>query len=308
MSSDSGSNDENNIKTLTPYNPNNILIQIGDIINILKCNGIDKINEKNINIDVYRQAFMHKSYTFKSNYELSRKDDENIIISERPENCMDLSEGDSYEKLEFLGDRVVELVVVKHLFDRYNDLNGSDEGFLTKLKTRLVSTKSLASFSEYLGFNKFMIVSKHVEEKCEGRVNPRILEDIFEAFIAALFLDFTEIETDTQQRYDLMSGPGYEICEKFITTIIENTVDFENLIMNDDNYKDILLRYFQNTYKITPKYIEIEAEGPPHNRTFVMGVLDNQGSIIGKGTKKSKKAAEQEASRQALIYLDQLCE
>ena len=308
MSSDSGSNDENNIKTLTPYNPNNILIQIGDIINILKCNGIDKINEKNINIDVYRQAFMHKSYTFKSNYELSRKDDENIIISERPENCMDLSEGDSYEKLEFLGDCVVELVVVKHLFDRYNDLNGSDEGFLTKLKTRLVSTKSLASFSEYLGFNKFMIVSKHVEEKCEGRVNPRILEDIFEAFIAALFLDFTEIETDTQQRYDLMSGPGYEICEKFITTIIENTVDFENLIMNDDNYKDILLRYFQNTYKITPKYIEIEAEGPPHNRTFVMGVLDNQGSIIGKGTKKSKKAAEQEASRQALIYLDQLCE
>ena len=308
MSDDSGSNDENSIKTLTPYNPNNILINIDDVMNILKKNGIDKINSKDIDIDVYRQAFLHKSYTFKSNYELSRKDEENIIISEKPDDCLDLSDGESYEKLEFLGDRVVELVVVKHLFDRYNDLPGSDEGFLTKLKTRLVSTKSLASFSEFLGFNKFITISKHVEEKCDGRINPRILEDVFEAFIAALFLDFTEVETDTQQRYDLMSGPGYEICEKFITTIIENTVDFENLIMNDDNYKDILLRYFQNTYKITPKYIEIEADGPPHNRTFVMGVLDNQGSIIGKGTRKSKKAAEQEASKQALIYLDQLCE
>ena len=308
MSDDSRSNDENSVKTLTPYNPNNILIQPNDIMNILNNNGIDKINLKDINIDVYRQAFMHKSYILKSNFELSRKYEENIIISKKPENCLDLSDGESYEKLEFLGDRVVELVVVKHLFDRYNDLPGSDEGFLTKLKTRIVSTKSLASFSEYLGFNKYITISKHVEEKCEGRTNPRILEDVFEAFIAALFLDFAEVETDTQLRYDLMSGPGYEICEKFITSIIEQTIDFENLIMNDDNYKDILLRYFHNTYKITPKYIEIESDGPHHNRTFIMGVLDNQGSIIGKGTKKSKKAAEQEASRQALIYLGELCQ
>ena len=79
------------------------------------------------------------------------------------------------------------------------------------------------------------------------------------------------------------------------------------------NFSKYLNRRIDNNSKFEdlldfPKYIEIEADGPPHNRTFVMGVLDNQGSIIGKGTKKSKKAAEQEASRQALIYLDQLCE
>ena len=306
--SDSPSSDENQIKNLNPYNEKNINIEKKDIMEILKNNGIDKIKEDDINIDVYRQAFLHKSYTFRSNYELSRRNDDNIFISDKPDGCMDLSNGQSYEKLEFLGDRVVELVVVKHLFDRYNDLDESDEGFLTKLKTRLVSTKSLASFSEYLGFNKYVIISRHVEEKCDGRTNPRILEDVFEAFIAALFLDFTEVESDTQIRYGLVSGPGYEVCEKFITTIIENTIDFESLIMNDDNYKDILLRYFQNTFKETPKYVEISSEGPPHSRIFTMGVLDNNGTIIGKGVQKSKKAAEQEASKQALIYLDQLCE
>ena len=92
----------------------------------------------------------------------------------------------------------------------------------------------------------------------------------------------------------------------FIQNIIERVVDFEDLIMNDDNYKDILLRYFQHHFKITPKYIQLESNGPSNNREFIMGVLDKDGNIIGKGIEKSKKKAEQEASRQALIYYEEL--
>ena len=79
-----------------------------------------------------------------------------------------------------------------------------------------------------------------------------------------------------------------------------------NLIMNDDNFKDILLRYFQHTFSITPKYVQLETTGETNNRIFTMGVLDPQGNIVGKGTEKSKKKAEQEASRQALVYYGEL--
>lgn len=195
-----------------------------------------------------------------------------------------------------MGDRVLELVIVNYIYSRFID---TDEGFMTKLKTRIVTTNSLAKFAKYIGLDQYLIISRHVEDKGNGRTNNRILEDVFEAFIGALFLNYSENKMD-------FNGYGYGICETFIQNIIERVVDFEDLIMNDDNYKDILLRYFQHHFKITPKYIQLESNGPSNNREFIMGVLDKDGNIIGKGIEKSKKKAEQEASRQALIYYEEL--
>ena len=117
-----------------------------------------------------------------------------------------------------------------------------------------------------------------------------------------MFLDFSDMKLE--QLNNLKYGPGYSICETFIINLLESRVDFETLILNDENYKDILLRNYQQLYGQTAKYVELDSEGPAHQRSFTMGVLDNSGSVIGKGTEKSKKKAEQAASKLALVYLN----
>ncbi len=250
-------------------------------------------------ISHYQEAFIHRSYVKKKILSFGKKSSGPIEISDCPDDCLDLFP-ESNERLEFLGDSIVGSVVVSYLFRRFPE---ADEGFMTKLKTRLVKTEALANFASYLDLGKHMVISKHVEEKCGGRDNQRMLEDLFESFIGAMFLDFSNVETKESKKMGLFYGPGYSICETFIINIIEKRIDFEDLIMNDENYKDILLRHFQHTFGITPKYIEIKSDGPAHKRHFTMGVLDNRGNIIGKGVEKSKKKAEQIASKMALIEL-----
>tara|TARA_Y100000389_G_scaffold127698_1_gene125030 strand:- start:2188 stop:3084 length:897 start_codon:yes stop_codon:yes gene_type:complete len=297
MSSPKSHNSESSEETvLNPFNPVNKVITDDIIYKILTKFGVTGITKKDIDIDIFIKSLLHKSYTFRSNYELSRCKEEKYSLVEKPNNCLDFFEGDSYEKLEFLGDRVLELVVVNYIYTRYVD---TDEGFMTKLKTRIVATNSLAQFAKHIGLDEYLIISRHVEDNGEGRTNKRILEDIFEAFIGAMFLNFGNNDMK-------FNGYHFGICETFIQNVIEQVVDFEDLIMNDDNYKDILLRYFQHNFKITPKYIQLESNGPSHSRQFIMGVLDKDGNIIGKGIEKSKKKAEQEASRRALIYFGEL--
>ena len=282
---------------LSPYNPRNTILNKADIEKIF---GRGDITLKPQSLDIYQEAFIHRSYVRKKLMSFtSRKGQGTVELLECPDGMVDLFE-ESNERLEFLGDSIVGSSVVSYLFRRFPD---ADEGFMTKLKTRLVKTNALATFARYLDLGKHMIISKHVEEKCGGRTNPRMLEDLFEAFIGAMYLDFCEMETPLQENLGLMYGPGYAVCESFIINIIESQIDFEDLIMNDENYKDILLRHFQHEFNITPQYVEVSQEGPPHSRVFTMGVLDSKGSIIGRGKEKSKKKAEQIASQQALIHL-----
>jgi len=276
---------------MTQYNDNNTLINNDNLIKIFKKGGIDR---KPMSVKIYQQSFIHKSYVKKKNYNNKKSMEYDIC----PSNCLNLFDN-SNERLEFLGDSIIDSVVVSYLYRRFED---QDEGFMTKLKTRLVKTDALASFSNYIGLSEHLIISKHVEDKCDGRINPRILEDLFEAFIGAMFLDFSEMKI--KELNSLIYGPGYSICETFIINLLEGRVDFETLILNDENYKDILLRNYQQLYGLTPKYIELQSEGPAHQRTFTMGVLNDKGEIIGKGNERSKKKAEQAASKQALEYLN----
>ena len=274
-----------------PYNYKNILINKSDIISIFKKVGL---TSSPLDIKIYQNAFIHKSY-------IKRRKYKNDSI-ECPKNCLELFPN-SNERLEFLGDSIIDSVVVSYLYRRYPD---ADEGFLTKLKTRLVRTDALASFSNYFDLGQFLIISKHVEEKCNGRENPRILEDLFECFIGAIYLDFSKYTNDSLDKLGLLYPIGYAVCESFLVKLLENRVDFESLVLNDENYKDILLRYFQQQYGEPPKYIEIKSDGPAHQRHFTMGVLDKAGNIIGKATEKSKKKAEQAASKEALRSLNAL--
>ena len=115
-------------------------------------------------------------------------------------------------------------------------------------------------------------------------------------------MDFNEEEME-HPRLEFYSGLGFQICQVFIINIIEKFVDFSDLILNDYNYKDQLMRYFQQKFKHTPKYKEVLVEGPPNNRSFTMCVMKNDNTVVAYGKEKSKKKAEQLASKNALIEM-----
>ena len=279
---------DNGIVKLNPYNKNNRLITEEEVYQILKTYGIE---EKITDLTHYQRSFIHKSYIKKEN-----KDD--VELEEKPDDCLDLQER-SNERLEYLGDAILSATVASYLYERFPD---EEEGFMTRIRTKLVNGEMLGSLADRMNLNEFLVISRHVEEKCNGRKSVKILEDIFESFIGAIYLDFNEEEME-HPRLEFYSGLGFQICQVFIINIIEKFVDFSDLILNDYNYKDQLMRYFQQKFKHTPKYKEVLVEGPPNNRSFTMCVMKNDNTVIAYGKEKSKKKAEQLASKNALIEM-----
>ncbi|MEO0236779.1 MAG: ribonuclease III domain-containing protein [candidate division WOR-3 bacterium] len=271
-------------KKISIYNPNNHLITIQDIVDIFKkC----ELNYHPNNLYLYQLSLTHKSYVIVSNPDI----DYDFVP-----NCVEL-QSESNERLEYLGDSIIGAVTSVYLFHRYPKQH---EGFLTKIKTKLVRTKMLSKFSLYLGLNQYLLISKHVEDMCNGRFNDHILEDTFEAFIGALFED---IYQDNPENY----GHAMQTCSNFITRLIEDTTDFRPLISINDNYKELLLQYYHKTWSgIHPVYITLKEEGPKNKRIFTMGIYHPiTGQLIGQGTDRKKVYAEQNASREALLYFEQ---
>ena len=218
---------------------------------------INKITGFNpINLEYYQKAFIHKSVLrFLSNENLNN----------------------SYERFEFLGDSVVNLVIANFIFNKYKN---KEEGYLTRIRTKLVNGKTLSYLAKKLKLNDFLIISKNVES-IGGRTNDRIIEDIFEAFICAIYLDL-----------------GFKYAEAFIIRIIEEHLDID-VIEEDNNYKDILLRKCQKEFQTNPEYELITTTGPHHTKTFTSVVIIN-GTKHKTGTGKTKKESEQNASKYTL--------
>lgn len=256
-----------------PFNKNNILITKEDVLSILKKVGIkDEMEIKNL--EIFQIAFTHKSYSFKKFKEA------NVQLDDNKDNAPGL-QNDDYEVLEFLGDRVVDMAVVNYLIKRYPNQN---QGFLTNLKIKIVSGDFMGSkYARYLGLSKWVMMSRHFEHK-EGRNNDKVLEDVFEAFIGACFKEF-----------------GYYFCENFIKIVLEDTVDFADLIMHDTNYKDMIIKYYQRNKLGHPTFRDREIKGPIHDRIYTVEVVDSNGKIIGVGTEKTKKKADQVAAHKACI-------
>jgi ribonuclease-3 len=271
-----------------PYNFNNKLITKEFIESVINNYDIYNIN----NLEIYQQAFTHKSYSISKN-------NVNEIV-DKPEGALDLQKND-LERIEFLGDSVLGLVIAKYLFERFPQQN---EGFLTKLKTKLVNGEALAYFSKELGFGEYILMSRHIEDKCNGRNSTNILEDVLEAFIGALFLDFNTIEIGKcNHNSDFYSGIGFQMCEMFIINLIEEKVNFEELINNDTNYKDQLSKYYHSNYQISVTYKHILCESDGNQKKFVVDAIGQNNKSISRGEGKTKKKAEQNASRNALIDL-----
>jgi dsRNA-specific ribonuclease len=303
-----------------PYNSLNKQIEPEDIKKLLSFHGIDvPIN----NFNLYRRAFVHRSYI---KHTLIDDLNNNVIVVERPLDCLPLY-SKSNERLEFVGDGVLECITKYYLYRRFPKEN---EGFMTEKKIALVKNESIGKIAYEMGLHKWFILSKQTEEK-KTRTNLKKLGCLFESFIGALFLDFNKMSIDDEDEMFknlFVTGPGFQMVQVFIESIFEKHVDWIELIRNDDNYKNILQVRIQREFKVTPSYMEINQ----YNTTtgYHMGVylclgqpihnLNNSDSIsisqfnsyeniheymsmhgkvlilMGEGQHKIKKKAEQIAS------------
>ena len=232
-----------------PYNSNNIEINEQQVSDILKKYGVpDKVH----NINLYKRAFIHKSYCKRPKLE---NDENGIIIADRPEDCMTLKTK-SNERLEFLGDGVLECITKYYLYRRFPKAN---EGFMTEKKIALVKNESIGKLAYEMGLNKWYILSANAEEK-KTRTNLKKLGCLFEAFLGALFLDFNKIDIhDDDKWFDnvFVTGPGFQIAQIFVETIFDNHVNWLELLQTNDNYKNRLQVVLQKAFKVTPIYMEI---------------------------------------------------
>ena len=231
-----------------PYNTLNIEINESQVQSILSKYGV---NYKIQNFNLFKRAFIHRSYT-KRPHLLNIQ--ENITIMECPHNCLPLHTK-SNERLEFLGDGVLECITKYYLYRRFPKEN---EGFMTEKKIALVKNESIGKLAFEMGLHKNYIISKHAEEK-KIRTNFKKLGCLFESFLGALFLDANKLnikdENDWFQTI-FVTGPGFQLAQIFIENIFEKHVDWMKLIEDDDNYKNILQVKIQKEFKVTPHYLE----------------------------------------------------
>lgn len=283
-----------------PFNPSNRLLQAEDLRKLLDEHGLEGVPFRNINL--YRNAFVHRSYCTMKNSDFDAS-------NERcPEGCLPLQDM-SYERLEFLGDAILGMIVARYLYERYPDQN---EGFLSKMRTKIVNGKMLGYLSERVGFPPFAIMSKQVEQ-VSGRQNYKIMEDVFEAFIGAVYTDFQTPEDvvllprslGEGLPYGPLTGAGYYMAEQWVVTIMEKYLDFAELIQARTNYKDMLVRYMSCAFQDGPRFFEVSVHMKNHQKVFTYCVKDRAGAVLGTASANSKKDAENLAARAALEYYGQ---
>jgi len=215
---------------------------------------LKKLNIKPSNIELYKQAFTHSSYAYEH----------------------DLS--NSYETLEFLGDAIVDAIISDYL---YNSKKYA-EGEMTKIRASYVCENALYEYATNLEFSKYILVGKG-EERSGGKHKKAITADIFEAFIAAIYLDH-----------------GYEKTKDITLKIILPYIENKNILLFND-YKSVLQEAVQTNQK-SLHYELLSESGPAHNRMFEAAVIIND-ITYGIGLGVSKKEAEQEAAKKALEKL-----
>lgn len=213
------------------------------------------------NIATLRNALVHRSYH-----------------SEAVENG---ETGHSNERMEFLGDSVLSLVVNDFLYHRYPE---KSEGELTKMKSVIVSKQILAHLAKKIDLGSCVLLSENAQKAGVGEIES-VLADTLEAVFGALFID-----------------GGFEAARNSILNVLPEELD--DIVYKEEtiNYKSLLQEYIQALHKIPPRYRVHSTAGPDHAKQFEVEVVV-QGNLLGKGTGKTKKHAEQEAAKEAYLRL-----
>lgn len=207
------------------------------------------------NEELFRIAFRHSSYSNETNL---------------PHN----------ERLEFLGDSVLALIVCHYLYKRYPHYS---EGRLARLKATIVSTDVLASFTKQLQLNRFLLLGQG-ELKSNGGEKKKLLENLFEAFLGAYYLNF-----------------GLEAARDFVVPLIETCLP-ELIVQTEAINAKTNLQEFTQARGLAPEYCLVKEEGPSHDKTFTVHVLIQQ-EVYGQGEGKSLKEAQNHAAIQAMERL-----
>ncbi|MEK7519259.1 MAG: ribonuclease III [Patescibacteria group bacterium] len=208
------------------------------------------------NKNLLTQAFCHRSY-----------------LNENPTLVLE-----NNERLEFLGDAVLELVITEYLYIKYPK---KSEGEMTNWRAALVNSKILARIAQEIGFNDFLLLSKG-EEKELGKARNYILANTFEAFVGSAYLD-----------------QGYQICQKFITKHLIKELPH---IIKEGLFRDSKSHFQEEAQErlgITPNYKVLDERGPDHDKHFLVGVFLNN-TLVDKGEGSSKQEAELAAAKNAL--------
>ena len=217
-----------------------------------------KIHHQNL----FAEAFCHRSYTQVSGNETA------------PSN----------ERLEFLGDAILNLVVAEYLFHRHAS---AEEGELTKIRSRLVNRKALSTYALNFHLEEFILMSPSASQVV-GRGLETISADAFEALIGAIYLD-----------------GGYQDAKQFVLRTVQDAVEKGVVKTEDENFKSLLLEHAQAEGFGAPRYLTVHEEGPDHDRTFTVEVYLGK-ELFGVGVGKNKKDAEQAAAEKALQQLNVL--
>jgi len=221
-----------------------------------KFNQLEKVIGTTIgNKKIYLEALIHRSYL---------EENEQFSLSN--------------ERLEFLGDSVLNLIIGEYLFNKFPQ---EEEGFLTKVRAKMVNRNALSLVADNLNMGELLIISSSVPKSITHN-SKSMLSDALEALIGAIYLD-----------------KGLETCQKFIQkNILEPALkNGEHLV--DENYKSQLLEYAQANKLTIPVYQIVSEEGPHHDKTFIAEVIIGE-KVLGEGKGKSKKEAEQNAAQVAL--------
>ena len=189
---------------------------------------------------------------------------------------------DSNEKLEFLGDSILEFLSSKYLFENYPNLK---EGEMTKVRATVVCEKSLHKIAQKHNFSDFLYLGKS-EQVTGGKNRPAILADSVEAVIAAIYID-----------------GGLDKAEKFITENLKDEIEIATKHVGDKDYKTVLQEKLQEHGDVKIEYRTIGESGPDHDKTFEVDVEVN-GKFLAKGKGKSKKEAQMKAAKRALENLN----
>ena len=223
--------------------------------NFIKLEKILRINFKNK--DLLRQAFVHRSYLNEhSNFKLGHN-----------------------ERMEFLGDAVLELAVTENLFKKFPD---EQEGKLTNLRSSLVNTKMLAEIAQELKLGDFLYLSKGEAYDTNKKAKESILANTFEAMIGAIYLD-----------------QGFKISKNFLKRVLTQKLDF---VIVNQLYLDPKSRFqeiAQEKHNITPQYKMLDETGPDHEKIFMIGLYIGE-ELVSKGKGASKQLAQVEAAKKGL--------
>jgi len=222
------------------------------------------------NPELLKRALTHRSWAYEQS---KRSKTANLNLIDQ-----------HYERLEFLGDAVVNLVISHLLMEKFPN---SPEGDLSRIRARLVNVNQLAKLAKRLGLDRYLFLGKG-EQATGGRNKPSILADAYEALCAGVYLD-----------------GGYQAVFGMIKNHFQSILDSLDLSIIEQDYKTRLQELVQAERKRAPKYRLVSESGPDHNKTFQVQVLIDQ-KPVAQGTGKSKKQAEQNAAKKALEILTNL--